>query len=1039
MQIARIVLASWTALLCLNFVHAQETKPADPLKALKFRSIGPAAGGRVSRSVGVPGNPLIYYAATASGGVWKSEDGGLHWKPIFDDQPTSSIGSIAVAPSDANVVYVGSGEANIRGNVAAGDGIYKSTDGGKSWRHVWKQIGQISRIIVHPTNSEIAFAAVLGHAFGPNPERGVYRTQDGGMTWQQVLKKDADTGAIDLRMDPSNPRILFAALWQARRTPWSFTSGGPGSGLYQSTDGGASWKQLKENGLPDGIWGRIGLDISGDGRRVYALIEAKKGGLYRSDDGGGKWQLVNSHRYLQIRPWYFSVVTVDPANPDVVWCPSLRMLKSIDGGKTFEQIKGPHHVDHHDVWIDPRNPKRMIDSNDGGVDISTNGGATWFAPQLPISQFYHIAADNRVPYHVSGTMQDLGTASGPSNSLAKGGIDICHWHTVGGGETGFTAPDPADPNIVYAGEYGGYFSRFDYRTRQARNVSVYPTNPSGHGAGDLRYRFQWTAPILISPHDSKVIYHAANVLFKTSDAGQTWNAISPDLTRDDKSKERSSGGPLTGDNTGAEYYCTIFALAESPKQAGILWAGSDDGLVHISQNGGNNWSNVTKNIAGVPEWGTVCCIEPSRHDAGTAYVVVDAHRLDDQRPHLFKTNDFGQTWTSLAGKLPQDDYLHVVRADPAVAGLLYLGSEHGVSCSSDDGATWKRLKSNLPTVAVSDLAIKDGDLVLGTNGRAIWILDDLSPLKKGTQLFSARPAVRWRYHEEIHEDHTAGKNPPPGAIINYRLEKKAANITLEILDSSGARIQTHTSKKEEPETKENDPDAPDEAYDKTVLTNEPGLNRVAWDLRYAGAATIPKAKNDGGNPKRGPLVNPGTYTLKLAVDEKLLTTTLEVKPDPRVKITTKTLDEQLRFTLKLRDDISKLSGMVVRLQKIRKQLGDRNALLKGAPKVGPLVKNARALIERIDALEGKFHNPKAEVTYDILGQGARLYSKLTSLYEWAQDSDGPITQGMREVAAGYGKELMELSREYGTVVSAVAELSEQSRDAGIPGVIVPRE
>ncbi|HMF16282.1 MAG TPA: hypothetical protein VKE98_03705, partial [Gemmataceae bacterium] len=408
------------ALIGQCFIHkseAQDAKTADPFKELKFRSIGPAAGGRVSRSVGVPGNPLIYYAATASGGVWKTEDAGLTWKPIFDDQSTSSIGCIALAPSDPNVVYVGSGEANIRGNVAAGNGIYKSTDGGKTWKHVWKQVGQIGRMIVHPTNPDIAYAAVLGRAFGPNPERGVYRTLDGGKTWQQVLKKDADTGAIDLCMDPSNPRILFAALWQARRTPWSFSSGGPGSGLYRSDDGGATWKQLKENGLPEGIWGRIGLGISSDGRRVYALIEAKKGGLYRSDDAGEKWELVNSNRYLQIRPWYFSAVAVDPSNADVVWCPNLRMLKSIDGGKTFKQVKGPHHVDHHDLWIDPKNPKRMIDSNDGGVDITVNGGDTWHAPPLPIAQFYHINVDNRVPYHVSGTMQDLGTASGPSNSL----------------------------------------------------------------------------------------------------------------------------------------------------------------------------------------------------------------------------------------------------------------------------------------------------------------------------------------------------------------------------------------------------------------------------------------------------------------------------------------------------------------------------------------------------------------------------------------------------------------------------------------------
>jgi photosystem II stability/assembly factor-like uncharacterized protein len=1017
-------------------LNAQEAKSADPFKELKFRSIGPAAGGRVSRSVGVPGNPLIYYAATASGGVWKTEDAGLTWKPIFDEQSTSSIGSIALAPSDANVVYVGSGEANIRGNVAAGKGIYKSTDGGKTWHHVWKQVGQISRMIVHPTNPDIAYAAVLGHAFGPNPERGVYRTLDGGKTWQQVLKKDADTGAIDLCMDPSNPRILFAALWQARRTPWSFSSGGPGSGLYRSDDGGATWKQLKDNGLPDGIWGRIGLGISTDGQRVYALIEAKKGGLYRSDNAGEKWELVNSHRYLQIRPWYFSVVAVDPSNADVVWCPSLRMLKSIDGGKSFKQVKGPHHVDHHDLWIDPKNPQRMIDSNDGGVDLTANGGKSWFAPPLPICQFYHINVDNRVPYHVSGTMQDIGTASGPSNSLAQG-INLCHWHTIGGGETGFTAPDPLDPNIVYAGEYGGYISRFDLRTRQARNISIYPINNSGLGAKDLRYRFQWTAPILISPHDPKTVYHAANVLFQTTDQGKTWEPISPDLTRNDKSKQQVSGGPINGDNTGAEYYCTIFAIAESPKRAGLLWAGSDDGLVHISKDGGKNWSNVTKNITGLPEWGTVSCIEPSRRDAGTAYVVVDAHRLDDNRPHLYKTTDFGKTWTNLAEKLSQDDYLHVVREDPVTPGMLYLGSEHGVSYSKNDGITWQKVKMGLPTVAVSDMVVKDNDLVLGTNGRSIWIFDDLTPLrsfKKGTQLFSVQPAIRWRYHEEIHEDKEAGKNPPQGAIINYHLDAKAkGDLTMLILDAKGKLVQKLSSKKVD-EVKEDDPDA-GEGYKKTVLTNEPGVNRVTWDLRLVGAKIIPGAKNDGGIPQRGPFVLPGTYTITLNVDSKILTGTCDVLMDPRVKEPIKNLQDSLQMALKVRDEISRISDMVIRLKKIRAQLQSRDDLLKDSAKAKPLVKQAKDLITKIDSLEGKLHNPKAEVTYDILAQGARLYSKITSLYEWLKDSDGPLTQGMREVYADYTREIAQLATEYQAVLGDLTRLNELARKLEIPNII----
>jgi photosystem II stability/assembly factor-like uncharacterized protein len=588
---------------------------------------------------------------------------------------------VAVAPSDANVVFVGSGEANIRGNVAAGNGIYKSTDAGKNWKHVWKQEGQIGQIAVHSRNAEVAFAAVLGHAFGPNPERGLYRTTDGGQTWKQVLKKDADTGAIDVCMDPSNSSIVFAALWQARRRPWELTSGGPGSGLYVSRDGGDTWASLIEKGLPAGPWGRIGVAVApSDGRRVYALIEAENGGLYRSDDGGDSWKLASGHRSLRQRPWYFSTLTVHPTNPDVLFCPQVRLLKSIDGGKTFTLIKGTHHPDHHDLWIDPRNPSRMIDAHDGGVDVTANGGESWYAPPLPIAQFYHVNVDNQTPYRILGNMQDMGTASGPSNSLNEAGIALSDWHPVGGGETGFAVPDPFNPDIVYAGEYGGYISRYDHRNRQAQDISIYPTVASGHGAADLRYRFSWTAPLLVSVHEPGVVYHGGNILFRTKDGGRTWDRISGDLTRNDRSKQQWSGGPITGDNTGAEYYGTIFALAESPRQKGVLWAGSDDGLVHVSTDNGQTWTNVTGNLKGLPEWGTISCIEASPFDPGKAYVVVDAHRLDDKRPFLFQTEDFGKTWKSLTANLPRDVYLHAVREDPNAAGFFF--SAPNAACPS---------------------------------------------------------------------------------------------------------------------------------------------------------------------------------------------------------------------------------------------------------------------------------------------------------------------------------------------------------------------
>src|SRR5262245_61849233 len=637
--------ATAAAAACLVSLQAQNgpTKPESPkeFKALKYRNIGPAAGGRVSRVAGVPGNPLLYYAATASGGVWMSNDGGTTWKSIFDDQPISSIGSIAVAASDPNVIYVGSGEANIRGNVAAGNGIYKSIDGGKNWTHVWNQEGQIGTMVVHPKNPDIAFAAVLGHAFGPNPERGIYRTRDGGRTWQQVLKKNSDTGASDVAIDATNPSILFAGFWQTRRFPWDLQSGGPGSGLYTSRDGGDTWKQITGHGLPEGILGKIGVAVApSDGQRVYALIEAEKGGLFRSDDGGEDWELVSANRALRQRAWYYSTLTVHPSNPSEVWFPQVPMLRTIDGGKTIEYVKGIQHGDNHDIWFDPVDPRRRIVGNDGGVNVTRNGGQSWYAAPLPISQFYHVSVDTRRPYNVAGAMQDLGTAQAPSNTL-NGGIHLTDWHDVGGGEAGHVYSDPSDPNIVYAGEYLGIITRYDHRTRESRNVSAWPENPSGWSGDAMKYRFQWTAPITGSPFDPKVVYHGGNVIFRTRDGGQHWDVISPDLTRNDKAKQKWTGGPITGDGTGVETFCTVFAIAESPKQRGLIWAGSDDGLVHVTTDDGKNWKDVTAAMPGFPEWSTVSIIEPSPFDANTAYVVVDAHRLDDMRPYLYVTTDLG--------------------------------------------------------------------------------------------------------------------------------------------------------------------------------------------------------------------------------------------------------------------------------------------------------------------------------------------------------------------------------------------------------------
>ena len=1043
----------------------------EEFKHLKYRLVGPAAGGRVCRACGVPGDPLVYYAATAAGGVWKSTDGGIRWRPIFDEQPTSTIGSIAVAPSDPNVVYVGSGEANIRGNVVAGEGIFKSTDAGKTWKHVWKQAGQIGTLVVHPKNADVAFAAVLGRPFSANPERGVYRTTDGGATWKQVLTRGDDCGASDIALDPSNPRIVFAGFWQARRRPWELISGGPKSGLFMSRDGGDTWTQLLDRkhddrppekipgvGLPEGEWGRVGVAVApSDGRRVYALIEADKGGLFRSDDGGDSWSLVNDERYLRQRAWYYSTLTVDPINPDAIWCPQVNMLRSIDGGKHFARIPGLHHGDNHDMWIDPKNPRRLIGSNDGGVDLSVDGGSSWTAPPLPISQFYHVAVDNRVPYFVSGCMQDLGSAYGPSNNLTSGGIGLGDWMDIGGGEAGFTAHDPSDPNIAYAGDYGGFISRFDHRTRQARNLSIYPFNNSGHGAEDLQYRFQWTAPILVSPHDPHILFHAANVLFRSSDSGKTWQPTSKDLTRNDKTKQKWSGGPITGDNTGVEVYGTVFAIEESPRRKGILWAGSDDGLVHVSDNDGQSWTNVTSHIPDMPEWGTVSAIACSPFDEKTAYLVVDAHRLEDLRPYLYQTADLGKTWKKLSGGLPQNVYLHAVREDPKQKGMLYVGTDKGVSFSSDGGQSWQELRLNLPTVPVHDLLVKEDDLVVATHGRSIWILDDLTPLRSwkaemksnAGQLFTPRPAIRYRLARPFHV-HAEGKNPEPGALVNYYLKELPKEpVKLEIFDAKNRLVASFKSKKEDKDAKKEkegplhapeadesdppkgDPDGADERPKKPDLPSKIGINRFAWDLCYEGAETIPGVKVDDGVPETGPLAGAGVYTLKLTLARQTLTSSLTVLPDSRVALPEAELAAQLEFALQLRDDLTRIARLVKQVRGVREQLAVRFKLAAKQPGMAKLLQPMQDLAQKLDAVEEELHNPKAKVVYDILAfkGGAKLLSQLSPMYEWVKTGDGQPTQGIRAVYADHAKELQRLEGQVqaliGTELAKLNKLAEE--------------
>ncbi len=1055
MRMPRPLLPVLIALSFLVSVNAQDKPESErvespkELKALKYRSIGPAAGGRVSRATGVPGNPLIYYAATASGGVWMSSDAGTTWKSIFDKQPVSSIGSIAVAPSDATTIYVGSGEANIRGNVGAGNGIYKSTDAGKTWTHVWDQQGQIGTMAVHPKNADIAFAAVLGHAFGPNPERGVYRTKDGGKTWQQVLKKDADTGASDVAIDPTTPSVVFAGLWQARRFPWDLQSGGPGSGLYVSRDGGDTWKQLTGHGLPDGTWGKVGVAVApSNGQRVYALIEAEKGGLFRSDDGGESWELTNPSHALRQRAWYYMTLTVNPRNQEDVWFPQVPMLHTIDGGKTITYVKALPHGDNHDLWIDPENPERMIAANDGGVHISQNGGATWFTPPLPISQFYHVAADTRRPYWVAGAMQDLGTAQGPSDSL-KSTIHLTDWHDVGGGEAGHVLSDPSDPNIVYAGEYLGIITRYDDRTGESRNVSAWPENPSGHGGEDMKYRFQWTAPISGSPHDPKVVYHGAQVVFRTRDGGQTWEAISPDLTRNDKSKQTWTGGPITGDNTGVETYCTVFAIAESPKQKGLIWAGSDDGLVHVTTDDGKNWKNVTAAMPGFPEWGTVSIIEPSPFDANTAYVVVDAHRLDNLRPYLYRTTDLGKSWKRLDSSLPQTVYLHAVREDPKKRGQLYLATETGVMFSTNDGQSWQPLQLNLPTVAVHDLIVKDDDLVLATHGRSLWILDNLQPVREydskiaadAAYLFAPAQATRWHYGSSAWGTRGGFSNPPHGAIIYYALKQDDKNeVKIEILDAQNRLVRTLSSTPKEAMGSEDNEDPED--LKNAAISKEAGVQRAVWDLRYDGARKIKGGKIDTGDPADGPRVAPGAYTVRLTAAGTTRTAPLKVVADPRGDLPVDVIEAQTAFAIRVRDDVSRLTDLVNELRSVREQLKARTAALeprKSEAGVADLITASEAAMKRAEAIEDKLHNPTAEVVYDILAMrgGARLYSRLSPLQLWAVEATGAPTAGMTQVLTEQEQELTRLESETKTFLSTdVASLNQRATEVSVPYVIL---
>ncbi|MGE5277378.1 MAG: VPS10 domain-containing protein [Acidobacteriota bacterium] len=978
---------------------------SERLAGMHFRNLGPFRGGRATAVAGVRHHPETFYFGATGGGVWKTIDFGANWEPVSDkDFKTGSIGAIAVSESDPNVLYVGTGESPIRGNVSHGDGVYKSTDGGRSWKNVGlEKTRQIARIRIHPSDPDLVYVAAQGHAWGPNPERGVYRTEDGGKTWKKVLGVDEKTGACDLSMDPNNPRILYAAFWQAVRRPWELVSGGPGSSLFRSNDGGDTWKKLTE-GLPEEMWGRVGVAASAARPgRVFAIVEAKnKGGLYRSDDWGEKWTYLNDEHKIRQRAWYYTWVYPDPRNADVVYLPNVDMHKSTDGGKTFSDLAVPHG-DDHDVWVDPDDPQRLIVGNDGGATVSVNGGKTWSTQDnQPTAQFYRVITDDRFPYRVYGSQQDNSNVVIPSG-VPGDGIDQCAWHAAGGGESGWMTPDWNNPDVVYAGEYGGQITRYDHKTRQVREIMAWPQLADGHATRDLRYRFQWNAPILMSRHDKKSLYHASQILLRTRDEGETWEEVSPDLTRNDPAKQGKSGGPITIDVTGVEVYDTIFALSESPLDGNVLWAGSDDGLIHVTLDGAKTWQNVTPK--GIPEWIQINAIDASPHDKASAYVAATMYKFDDFRPYLFKTADYGKTWTRIVNGIPEEAFTRVVREDPARKGLLYAGTETGLYVSFDDGGSWQPFQRNLPAVPITDLAVKDGDLVVATQGRGFWILDDLTPLRawkddvpaRAAYLFAPRPTPRSQVDKPEEEAlrRPVGENMPYGVVLYYWLKEKpkaGETVKLEIFD--GDRLLRSLSSGKEP--KEGDlkeQAAREEERDKDrdkPLEPLAGLNRYVWDMRILRPVLVPKAVFNEGT-KAPPRVAPGTYTAKLTAAGQTVTQSFEVRPHPAGFATAADLKAQYDLLAAIRDSLSEAHATVLRIRDVRTQATELGARAERLGKGGDLAARAKALSEKLTAIEEKLTNPQIKANEDDLNYEPKLDHDFTDLAGIVSSADARPT------------------------------------------------
>ena len=957
--------------------------------ALEYRLVGPFRGGRSAAVTGVPGKPNLFYFGATGGGVWKTTDGGRTWENISDGFFGGSVGSISVSKSDPNVIYVGGGEKTLRGNVSSGYGVWKSVDAGKTWvQSGLPKSRHIPRIAIHPTNPDIVYAGVLGNIYKPTQDRGVYKSIDGGKTWNKVLFANQDAGAVDLTLDPNNPRILYASTWNARRTPYSLSSGGNGSALWKSADSGKTWKEISKNkGFAKDTLGIMGVTVSPvDSERVWAIVENKeKGGVYRSDDGGETWNLLNSDRSLRQRAWYYTRIYADPSDKDVVYVVNVSYHKSKDGGKNFSSFRAPHG-DHHDLWIAPENPKRMIMGDDGGAQITYDGGETWSTyHNQPTSQFYRVTTDNSFPYRIYAAQQDNSTIR--INHRSTGwSISEDDWESTAGGESAHIAIDPKDNDIVYGGSYDGFLTRVNHKTETVRSISVWPDNPMGHGAEDMKYRFQWNFPIMFSKHNPNRLYTFSNQVHVTENEGQNWEVISPDLTRNDPNKLKSSGGPITQDNTSVEYYCTIFAAAESPLKEGLLWTGSDDGLVHVSQDGGKNWNNVTPK--GMPEWMMINSIEPSSFDEGTCYIAGTRYKSGDFAPYLYKTTNYGQSWTKITTGIDSEHFTRVLRADPKRKGLLYAGTETGMYISFDDGSNWKSFQLNLPIVPITDLAIKDNNLIVATQGRSLWIIDDLTVIHQLNSKISNQDHVLFKPKNTYRMggasrkgSKTEGTNHPSGVITYFNLknfDKKKDTISLTYFNTKGDTIKSFSTSAKEKKDQ--------------LVDLKKGANQFNWNMRGDGAEKLKGMILWWAN-LNGPKAVPGTYKVSLNVNGTAISQPFTILADPRTEATSQQMHQQFDFITSVNKTVDKAHQSIKKIRKINAQLKSFSTQYKDDDKTKDLVTKAKDLQKQFGEIEKALYQTKNRSGQDPLNFPIKLTNKLGHLNSLVGMGDfGPTAQ-----------------------------------------------